>query len=70
LIRKLARETQQEQRTLWHAKEEESLKQMKDAGVVINEVADKKAFQAAVKPVWDKYGSSLQVLVDRIQAVN
>jgi tripartite ATP-independent transporter DctP family solute receptor len=70
LLRKLARETQLEQRKLWYAREEESLKQMKDAGVVINEVADKAAFQAAVKPVWDKYGAPLKPLVDRIQAVN
>jgi tripartite ATP-independent transporter DctP family solute receptor len=70
LLVKLGKETQAEQRTLWAEKEEESLKQMKDAGVIINEVADKKAFQTAVKPVWDKYGASLQTLVDRIQKVS
>ncbi|CAN1541562.1 DctP TRAP-type C4-dicarboxylate transport system, periplasmic component [Rhabdaerophilaceae bacterium] len=70
LLMKLAKEAQIEQRKLWHEKEEESLKQMKEAGVVINEVADKKAFQAAVKPVWDKYGAALQSLVDRIQKVS
>jgi tripartite ATP-independent transporter DctP family solute receptor len=70
LIMKLGREAQMEQRQLWYAREEESLKQMRDAGVVINEVADKKAFQAAVKPVWDKYGGALQALVERIQKVS
>ncbi|MGL4243305.1 MAG: TRAP transporter substrate-binding protein, partial [Beijerinckiaceae bacterium] len=70
LLKKLAREAQMEQRKLWYAREEESLKQMKDAGVIINEVADKKPFQAAVKPVWDKYGAPLQSLIDRIQKVN
>jgi tripartite ATP-independent transporter DctP family solute receptor len=70
LIMKVARETQTEQRALWYEKEDEALKQMKDAGVVMNEVGDKKAFQAAVKPVWDKYGAALQSLVDRIQKVS
>ena len=30
---------------------------MKEAGAQINDVADRKPFQAAVKPVWDKYGA-------------
>ena len=33
---------------------------MKEAGAVINEIADKQAFQDAVKPVWDKYGAAAQ----------
>ena len=70
LLRKMGREAQMEQRKLWYEREEESLKQMREAGVLINDVADKKAFQAAVKPVWDKYGASLKALVDRIQAVS
>jgi tripartite ATP-independent transporter DctP family solute receptor len=70
LLKKTAREAQLEQRKLWYAREEESLKQMRDAGVVINEIADKKAFQAAVKPVWEKYGAPLQGLIDRIQKVS
>jgi tripartite ATP-independent transporter DctP family solute receptor len=70
LLKKTAREAQLEQRKLWYAREEESLKQMKDAGVVINEIADKAPFQAAVKPVWEKYGAPLQGLIDRIQKVS
>ena len=58
LIMKLAKEAQQEQRKLWYEREKESLKKMQEAGVEINEVADKKPFQAAVKPVWDKYGGA------------
>jgi TRAP-type C4-dicarboxylate transport system substrate-binding protein len=42
---------------------------MKEAGAVINEVADRKPFQDAVKPVWDKYGAAHKALIDRIQAV-
>ena len=42
---------------------------MKAAGVVISDVADKASFQAAVKPVWDKYGAAHKALIERIQAV-
>ena len=69
LVMKLAKEAQQEQRKLWYAREEESTKKMKEAGAVINEVADKSAFQAAVKPVWDKYGAAHKPLIERINAV-
>ena len=57
LIAKLAKEAQQEQRKLWYEMEEKSIKQIKDAGVEIIIIDDKKPFQAAVKPVWDKYGA-------------
>lgn len=69
LIMKLAKEAQQEQRKLWYEMEEKSLKQMKDAGVEIIRITDKKPFQAAVKPVWDKYGAEHKSLIDRIQDV-
>ncbi len=39
------------------------------AGVLVNEVADKKPFQAAVKPVWDKFGAQHPALIERIQDV-
>ena len=42
---------------------------MVEAGAIVNEVADKKPFQAAVKPVWDKYGAQHQALIQRIQDV-
>jgi tripartite ATP-independent transporter DctP family solute receptor len=69
LITKFSKEAQQEQRTLWYAMEKKSLDEMKKAGVVITQIADKKAFQAAVKPVWDKYGSQHAALIQRIQDV-
>jgi TRAP-type C4-dicarboxylate transport system substrate-binding protein len=69
LIRKLAKEAQLEQRKLWYERENEALKQMKDAGVQINNVSDKTAFQNLVKPVWDKYGAQHKALIERIQAV-
>jgi tripartite ATP-independent transporter DctP family solute receptor len=69
LIMKLATEVQQEQRGLWYEMEKKSLAQMKDAGAQINEVPDRTAFQAAVKPVWDKYGAQQAALIKRIQDV-
>ncbi len=69
LVMKLAKEAQAEQRKLWNEREAEAVKKMKEAGVVMNEVADKKAFQDAVKPVWDKYGAQHKALIERISAV-
>jgi tripartite ATP-independent transporter DctP family solute receptor len=69
LLQKLAREAQTEERALWYEKERASLDAMKKAGVEINDVADKKPFQAAVKPVWDKYGAAHRALIQRIQDV-
>ena len=69
LIRKLGREAQQEQRRLWYAMEESSVRQIQAAGVEIIKVDDKKAFQQAVKPVWEKYGKQHADLIARIQAV-
>jgi tripartite ATP-independent transporter DctP family solute receptor len=69
LIMKLAKEAQQEERGLWYEREKEALKKMVEAGAIVNEVADKKPFQAAVKPVWDKYGAQHQALIQRIQDV-
>jgi tripartite ATP-independent transporter DctP family solute receptor len=67
LIAKLAKEAQQEQRGLWYEMEKQSTAKMKTAGVEINAVADKKQFQDAVKPVWDKYGAQHGALIKRIQ---
>jgi tripartite ATP-independent transporter DctP family solute receptor len=69
LIRRLARDAQLEERTLWYEMEKKSIAQMKQAGAEITEIADKKPFQAAVKPVWDKYGGQLSSLIERIQNV-
>src|SRR5687767_12050446 len=69
LIRKVSREAQQEARTLWYAREKESLEKMIAAGAQVNEVKDKAPFQAAVKPVWDKYGAAHAGLIKRIQDV-
>ena len=69
LLMKLGVEAQQEERVLWTKYEQEALDKAKAAGIQIIEVTDKKPFQDAVKPVWDKYGPKFADLVKRIQAV-
>ncbi|PLW77054.1 TRAP transporter substrate-binding protein [Cohaesibacter celericrescens] len=43
------------QRSLWDAREAASMKKVVDAGVIVNEIADKSAFQAAMKPVYAQF---------------
>jgi tripartite ATP-independent transporter DctP family solute receptor len=69
LVAKVGKEAQLEQRALWYKAEETSLAKMKEAGIEIIKFADKKAFQDAVKPVWDKYGAKYTELTKRIQDV-
>jgi tripartite ATP-independent transporter DctP family solute receptor len=69
LVTKFAKEAQQEERTLWAAYEKQAMEKARAAGIQIFEVsaADKKAFQDAVKPVWDKYGPKYSEFIKRIQ---
>ena len=69
LIMALAKEAQQRQRELWYAEEEKALADMQANGVEVLDVADKEAFRAAVKPVWDQHGAAHAELIERIQAV-
>jgi TRAP-type C4-dicarboxylate transport system substrate-binding protein len=69
LIRSLAKEAQQEERVLWRQYEQQALEKAKAAGIQVIEVSDKKPFQDAVKPVWDKYGPKYAEMIKRIQAV-
>jgi tripartite ATP-independent transporter DctP family solute receptor len=69
LIMKLSKEAQQEERKLWYEMEEKSIKQMQEQGIEIIKIADKKPFQDAVKPVWDKHGKQHEALIKRIQDV-
>ena len=70
LIQKFAREAQLDERQLWNKVEADAMTRMKAAGIEIIPIADKKPFQDAVKPVWDKYGAKYADLVKQIQAVN
>ena len=65
---KLGKEAQAEERVLWNKYEQDAMDKAKAAGVQIVELADKKPFQDAVKPVWDKYGPKYAEMIKRIQA--
>jgi len=69
LINKFAREAQADARVLWNKKEADAFDRMKAAGIEVDPIADKKPFQDAVKPVWDKYGSKYTDMIKRISAV-
>jgi TRAP-type C4-dicarboxylate transport system substrate-binding protein len=69
LVKKFAREAQFEERALWVKYEQAALDKARAAGITITEIADKKPFQDAVKPVWDKYGPKYADMIKRIQAV-
>ena len=69
LMRKFGREAQLEERVLWNDYEKQALEKAKAAGIQVIEVPDKKPFQDAVKPVWDKYGPKYAEVIKRIQAV-
>jgi len=69
LLMKLGREAQMEERVLWTKYEQDAMAKARGAGVEIIELADKKPFQDAVKPVWDKYAPKYQEMIKRIQAV-
>src|SRR5215831_6679353 len=71
LLIKFSKEAQQEERKLWEVYEQQAMEKAKAAGIQIIQVsdADKKAFQDAVKPVWDKYGPKYEATVKRIQDV-
>ena len=70
LIKKVSREAQLEARELWDKKEADAFDRMKTGGIEIDHIADKKPFQDAVKPVWDKYGAKFTEVVKQIQAVS
>ena len=69
LLIKYGKEAQQEERKLWAVYEKQAMDKAKAAGIQIIQISaeDKKAFQAAVKPVWDKYGPKYAAMIKRIQ---
>ncbi|MGE3997885.1 MAG: TRAP transporter substrate-binding protein, partial [Variibacter sp.] len=69
LLKKLGREAQLEERGLWMKYEQQAMDKAKAAGIQIIEVADKKPFQDAVKPVWDKYAPKFADTIKRINDV-
>jgi tripartite ATP-independent transporter DctP family solute receptor len=70
LIKKFAREAQAEERVLWATYEQQAMEKARANNVQVVETIDKKPFQDAVKPVWDKYGPRFAELIKRVQAVD
>lgn len=70
LIRKFGHEAQAEERTLWNVYQQQAMDKARAGGVQIVEQIDKKPFQDAVKPVWDKYAPRFAEQIKRIQAVD
>lgn len=70
IIRQAAKESVVYMRKLWDEREEKSLATVKAGGAEVIEV-DKASFQAAMKPVYDKFlkDPKLQDMVKRVQAV-
>ena len=69
LLKKFSAEAQAEERVLWTEYEKKAMDKAIASGVTVTQLADKKAFQDAVKPVWDKYGPKFADVVKRIQEV-
>ncbi|MFD0908179.1 TRAP transporter substrate-binding protein [Ruegeria arenilitoris] len=70
-VREAAQESAELQRQLWAEREAASRAAVEAAGVVVNEVADKAPFQAAMAPVYEAYFATnpdLRPLVETIQA--
>ena len=70
ILKEAAQESAVLQRKLWKEREKASEKKVMAGGVKFNEIPDKSAFQAAMKPVYDKYlaaNPDLKPLVELIQ---
>ncbi len=55
IVRVAGRNSTELQRKLWQEREAASMKTVRDAGVKVNDVADKAAFQAAMEPVYAEF---------------
>ena len=69
LVQTLGRQAQMRERVLWTEYQDKALAKMKESGIQVATIADKAPFQAAVKPVWDKYAPQFAEVIKRIQAV-
>lgn len=67
ILKQSALEAGKYQRQLWTAFEKDSEAKLRAAGVTIAEVADFKPWQAAVKPVIDKYGTEFKAEMEAIE---
>lgn len=70
IVKKAGQDSAVMQRELWQAREAASMKIVQEGGTIVNTIADKGPFQAAMAPVYDGFLSSnpdLAPLVDMIR---
>ncbi|MBB3143287.1 TRAP transporter substrate-binding protein [Halomonas organivorans] len=70
IVRQAAQHAAEEQRQLWEERARTSRQRVLDAGVEINEVEDKAAFQEKMQPIYDDFAAShpdLESLVEDVQ---
>ncbi len=68
-LREAALASAEAQRGFWREYVDEALQAVQEAGCEVNEIEDVEAFQAAVAPLYEKYGERWGGLVERIRAV-
>lgn len=68
VLRDAAQEAAEHERRMNADMEAEQLAELRDAGMEIDDAPDIEAFQAAVAPVYDKYGEQFGDYLERIQA--
>ena len=69
IVRTAAINSAVEQRQLWAERSKASRKKVEASGVAVNEVADKAAFQAKMKPVYDKFIAANPAMAEWIKAI-
>lgn len=69
VVRQAAIDSANKQRELWASQEKESLKKVEASGVKVNEVADKAAFQADMRPIYEKFIAANPSMGDLIKAI-
>lgn len=72
IVRQAAIDSATEQRKLWDEQSDKSRQKVEAAGVKVNEIADKSAFQAKMQPIYEAYykkDPAAKDLVTKIQAV-
>lgn len=71
IVKEAAVESAMLQRQLWKERENASKMKVEEGGITVNEIPDKSGFQAAMKPVYDKFladNPNLKPLVEIIQS--
>ena len=68
-LRAAARKSSEAQRGYWREVVDEARRAVEEAGCAVNEVDDVEEFQAAVAPLYEKYGERWGALVERIRKI-